>query len=72
MGSYNFFINPKNLNLQMARKAMSTQTLCDRAGITKQALSQFRTGENRSKPDTLGRIAQALYCEVEYLILNEE
>ena len=44
MGSYNFFINPKNLNLQMARKAMSTQTLCDRAGITKQALSQFRTG----------------------------
>ena len=30
MGSYNFFINPKNLNLQMARKAMSTQTLCDR------------------------------------------
>lgn len=63
--------NLKNLNLGMARKCIGKQELADRAGITRQTLTNV-LAECSVEPKTIGKIAKTLEVDAEELIAWEE
>lgn len=65
-------LDPHRLALTQAKACMSTKTLCERAELSKTALSLIRHGLQEPRPQTVGRLAKALGVPVEELIAKEE
>lgn len=62
-------IDSVKLENQMARKQMMLKTLSDISGVSRQCLRQIIRGdyEREVRPDTAGRISNALGCDVSEL-----
>ena len=57
--------------LRMAR-GLSQQQLADIAGLAQQNLARVETGRYSSRLDTLAVIAEALGCQLEFIIKDGE
>lgn len=64
-------LNKKRMQLLMARLLLNQTLLAKNAGITRQTLSAIMHGKD-CKPETAGRIAQALGVDVTELLEREE
>lgn len=61
----------KKILILLARFKMSKVDLAKKAGISRQTLSTILSG-NRCKPETIGKIAEALKVDVTEIIDLEE
>jgi transcriptional regulator with XRE-family HTH domain len=64
-------IGGKIAALRKAR-GMTQQQLADMAGLAQQNLARVETGRYSSRLDTLAAIAEALGCQVEFIIKDGE
>ena len=64
-------INKKSLQLAMARACLNRRELAEKAGIPEPTL-QGAISRCSVRPATLGKIARALGCDPEEIIINEE
>lgn len=64
-------IGGKIADLRKAR-GMTQQQLADMAGLAQQNLARVETGRYSSRLDTLAAIAEALGCQVEFIIKDGE
>lgn len=60
----------EKLEMIQAKQLLSARELLDKAGLTKQNLSQL-CKQKRNRPEVVGKIAQALGVEVEEIIKDE-
>lgn len=58
-------IDLEKLRKQIAKNKMTCTTLASKAGITKAALSRLMNKKTSPRPDTIGKLAEALNCEIE-------
>lgn len=49
-----------SVNLELARKCLTTSELAEASGLTLQGLNNIIKGKRATKPATLGKIARAL------------
>ena len=64
-------IGGKIADLRKAR-GMTQQQLADMAGLAQQNLARVETGRYSSRLDTLAAIAEALGCQLEFIIKDGE
>lgn len=65
-------VNNDKINLLLANKCMSINELAIASGVDKVTISRIRSGSQRPRPKTLGKIAKALGTNVENLINERE
>ena len=61
-------INPVKLIIAMANKGLSIATLAELSGISRITLARFKSGTQKARPQTLGKLAKALDVKVEDLL----
>ena len=64
-------IGGKIADLRKAR-GMTQQQLADMAGLAQQNLARVETGRYSSRLDTLAAIADALWCQIDFIIKDGE
>ena len=64
-------INKRKVQLRMAKLGINQPQLAERAGTTKQTITNLMKGKG-CKPETFGRIAKALEVEPEDIIADED
>ncbi|GFO65872.1 helix-turn-helix domain-containing protein [Geomonas paludis] len=62
----------KRLDQAMADKALTAAQLADKLGVTRSAISYFRSGKRQPGRVMLGRMADALSVTVDYLLGESE
>lgn len=60
-------LNREKVMLKMAKLEINQRQLAERAGVSRQTLSQIMNGR-KCKPDLLGKVARALNAEPEELV----
>lgn len=61
-------IDPNKIDLIMARKQLSVETVCASGMIPKETFKQAKNQKRNPKPATIGRIASALGVDVTEII----
>lgn len=64
-------IDPKKVQLLMARRCMNKKSLAETAGITPLTVSKAISGRN-ARTDTVGLLAQALGVDPSQIIKEEQ
>ena len=64
-------INQHNLELAMATACLSVTELSIRSGINRMTLRRIRNNGENVRPDTVGKLARGLECDIEYLIIDD-
>lgn len=65
-------IKRAQLEMAMAKACLSVGELCENSGIARSTLIKIKAGKQAPKPVTVGKLAKALDCSVEYLTGLEE
>lgn len=63
--------NTEQIYYAMARKIMSRKELSEKSGVSESTLYKVITKGFLSKPELLGKIAQALEVNIEEIIISE-
>lgn len=58
-------IDPLKLDKQIALKKLTVMELCEKANVSRPTLWKIRKGDNNTKLSTIGKLAEALGCEIE-------
>lgn len=56
------------LDIEIARKKLSINELCEKSGLPRTTVGQARRGARNVKPQTIGRLAEALGVDVTEII----
>jgi len=64
-------LNHKNFYVAQAYADLSNNEIVVASGLSRVGLSQILRGVRNPRPKTVGRLAKALGCSVEYLIEDE-
>lgn len=61
-------INSTKLNLALARECVSMKELAEKSGVDVVTLARINKGKQTPRPQTIGKIAKALNCDVAELL----
>jgi len=60
-------LNPYRLACAMANAEMTAGELCDITQVSNKMIAAYIAGKGNPKPSTVGKLAKALNCKVEYI-----
>lgn len=61
-------LNLSNLEKNLAQKIFTSKMLAEKSGLSETTISRIKRGAQNAKPETIGKIAQALGVDVDELL----
>ena len=64
-------ISVEKLDLLLANNIIPIQKLSEDSGVSRVTIARMRSGTQKARPQTIGKLAKALGCKVEDLLEEE-